>query len=122
MGGLTFSDRNVRTYIASAIFVVLVLGLMVFLTFVTIPGGNKDLIVAIISMLVGGTGVAMGKLFGDGDDEKERLQARLTVQDTQIAMLRAQYDVLKGEYDTIISMLITRHVVEADGIKVALGE
>lgn len=115
---MSFRNRDVRTYVASAIFLVLVIGLMVFLTFVTIPSGNKDLIVAIISMLVGGTGVAMGKLFGEGDTEKEKLQARLAAQDLQIAALQAQYSVLKGEYDGIVAMLVRRHIVDGEGIKV----
>lgn len=95
------ANKDLRTYVASGIFICLVVMLMLFLTYVPIPSGNKDLIVSIISMLVGGTGVAMGKLFGEKDSELDAL--RLELDD-----LKTRYDVLKNEYDNIVAQLIKR--------------
>lgn len=104
------ASHDMRTYLASAIFVGLVIALMLFLTFIEIPEGNKDLIVTIIAMLVGGTGVAMGNLFGTHDEETEDLKVRLRT-------LEIEYAVLKQEYDKITKMLVDRHVVEAVVVK-----
>ena len=105
------ASKDARQYVASGIFVALVVSLMLFLTFIEIPTSNKDLIVSIISMFVGGLGVAMGKLFGDNDVEMEKMREEL---DT----LKVEYAVVKDQYDKIVSMLITRHVIDAQGIEI----
>jgi len=104
-------SKDVRQYIASGVFVALIVALMLFLTFIEIPTSNKDLIVSIISMFVGGLGVAMGKLFGDNDAEIDQLRA-------EMSELRVQYDTVKGQYDSIVRMLVERHVVNAEGIEI----
>ena len=109
------ASKDARQYVASGIFVALVVSLMLFLTFIEIPTSNKDLIVSIISMFVGGLGVAMGKLFGDNDVEMEKMREEL---DT----LKVEYGVVKDQYDKIVSMLITRHVVDAQGIEIISHE
>ena len=107
--------KDVRQYIASGAFVALVVALMLFLTFIEIPTSNKDLIVSIISMFVGGLGVAMGKLFGDNDVEMEKMREELDA-------LKIEYGVVKEQYDKIVGMLITRHVVDAQGIETVTHE
>lgn len=109
------ASKDARQYVASGIFVALVVALMLFLTFIEIPTSNKDLIVSIISMFVGGLGVAMGKLFGDNDVEMEKMREEL---DT----LKVEYAVVKDQYDKIVSMLITRHVIDAQGIEIISHE
>ena len=106
-----WSSKDKRQYIASGIFIVLIVLLMLFLTFIEIPTSNKDLIVSIISMFVGGLGVAMGKLFGDNDAEIDQLK-------TDMSELRVQHDTVKAQYDSIVRMLIERHVVNAEGIEI----
>lgn len=109
------ASKDARQYVASGVFVALVVSLMLFLTFIEIPTSNKDLIVSIISMFVGGLGVAMGKLFGDNDVEMEKMREEL---DT----LKVEYAVVKDQYDKIVSMLITRHVIDAQGIEIISHE
>lgn len=103
------SNKDTRTYVASGVFIFLIILLMLFLTFVPIPTGNKDLIVSIISMLVGGTGVAMGKLFGNTDSELEELKLKY-------AELRVQHDTLQKEHDRLIALLVERHVINQQGV------
>ena len=107
--------KDVRQYIAAGVFVALIVALMLFLTFIEIPTSNKDLIVSIISMFVGGLGVAMGKLFGDNDVEMEKMREELDA-------LKIEYGVVKEQYDKIVGMLITRHVVDAQGIEITTHE
>ena len=109
------NNKDKRQYIASGIFIMLIVLLMLFLTFIEIPTSNKDLIVSIISMFVGGLGVAMGKLFGDNDVEMEKMREEL---DT----LKIEYGVVKEQYDKIVGMLITRHVVDAQGIEIVTND
>jgi ABC-type enterochelin transport system permease subunit len=68
---------------------------MLFLTFIEIPSANKDLIVSIISMLVGGTGVAMGNLFGTKDEELEKMKDILAQMRTENEVMKTQYETLK---------------------------
>jgi hypothetical protein len=107
-----FKDQDSRTYIASAIFVALVLLLMLFLTFIPLPSGNKDLIVSIISMILGGMGVAMGKLFGKEDNEVVKLRAELDATKHELGQLEAQFHTLKGLYDNLMLQLVKRTDIE----------
>lgn len=104
------NSRDKRQYVASAIFIALVVMLMCFLTFVEIPTSNKDLIVSIISMFVGGLGMAMGKLFGNDDAELQLMREKLN-------RLEVEYTTLKREYDNIVELLVERHVIHGNGIK-----
>lgn len=106
----TSNNKEAMKFIASSVFVIFLLGMLVFLTYVNIPDGNRDLIVAIVSTFMGGAAVAMGRLFGDSDTENERLKAK-------VENLEAKYDVLKGEYDKIVEMLVERHLVKKEGIE-----
>ena len=103
------NSKDKRQYVASGIFIIMILALLCFLTFIEIPTTNKDLIVSIISMFVGGLGVAMGKLFGNDDAEIDALRAELN-------QLKVEHNTLKHEYDNIVKMLVERHVVDGRGI------
>jgi hypothetical protein len=103
-----FKSQDTRTYAASAVFVVLVLMLMLFLTFVPIPSGNKDLIVSIISMMVGGLGVAIGKLFGESNTEVDKLRTEVRELRAEVGDCDTRHQVTKEAYDRIVEMLVNR--------------
>ena len=110
-------SKDIRTYVASAVFVILLILLLGYLTFIPVPDANKDLIVAIIGVLVGGASSAMTNLFGKGDEEKEKLLNRVRKLENEYTILQTEYGTLKNEYDKIMGMLVTRHVVEKEGIQ-----
>ena len=101
-------NKDTRTYVASGIFLLLVIMLMLFLTFIEIPSSNKDLIVSIISMLVWGTGVAMWNLFWAPDEELELVRKELAILQKSYNRLDSKYTTLKSEYDRITEMLVNR--------------
>ena len=103
--------KDTRTYAAASILVLLIVFLMLFLVFVEIPSGNKDLVVSIISMLLGGGGVALAKLFGDTDSELEELKIKFLE-------LKVQHETLQREHDKLTAMLIERHVIHGQGITI----
>lgn len=100
-----------RRFFASAFMLLIVIGLIAFLTFIPVPDGNKDLIVTILGVLLGGGAAAMPNLFGDSDGDREKLLTRLRA-------LETQYEVLKFEYDRLTKMLVERHVVDGSGIEI----
>ena len=110
-------SKDIRTYIASAIFVVLLILLLGYLTFIPVPDANKDLIVAIIGVLVGGASSAMSNLFGVRDEEKEKLIERIAQLEKSYAVLTAEYEILEGKYDEMRDMLVDRHIVKREGIE-----
>lgn len=114
-------------YIASFFMLLLLTGMVGYLTFIPVPADNKELIVTILGVLLGGGAAAMPNLFGDKEGETSKLKeqiARLEAQmaeqrrvhDVQIASLQTALDTTKAQYDQIVSMLIDRHVVRAEGI------
>ena len=104
------NNKDTRQFMAAGVFVFLLVLLLCYLTFIPVPEANKDLIVTIMGVLVGGGAAAMPKLFGDtSDKETEQLKHRLI-------KMEVQHDVLKGEYDRLTEMLIKRHVIDKHGI------
>lgn len=87
-------NKDVRQYIAAFLFVIMVLLLIAYLTFIPVPTSNKDLITAIISMIVGGLSVSLNKLFGKHDDELEELRIHVTILETKYMELKTHYDAL----------------------------
>lgn len=108
-------DKDVRSYVAATLFLFLVLLLLAYLTFIPVPAANKDLITAIISMLVGGLGVSLNKLFGTADEEQERQkmehEREIAGLRENLAVLQAKYDVLKQEHDDITRRVINHLAV-----------
>lgn len=109
--------RESLKFAASAVFVILLVAILGYLTFIPVPDANKDLIVTILGVLLGGAAAAMPNLFGNADAEKEKLLSRVRGLEAAMAVLQAEYDTLKKEYDRITEMLINRHVVEGEGVK-----
>jgi hypothetical protein len=107
-------NRDKRQYVAAGVFMFLVICLLMFLTYIDIPSQNKDLIVSIVSMLVGRSSSAMDKLFGDTDTERDKLIARVDSLERAITIKTAEFDVIKGENDKLMRMLAGRIAVVAD--------
>ena len=105
-------NKDSRVYAASAMFIILILCLMMFLTFVPIPSGSKDLVVSIISMLVGGLGMAMGKLFGESNSETDKLREQNDALQTRLNDLDTKFTLIKEEYDQLIKLIVNRTDLE----------
>lgn len=108
-------NKDVRSYVAATLFLFLVLLLLAYLTFIPVPAANKDLITAIISMMVGGLGVSLNKLFGKADEEHERQklehEREMAGLREKLAVLQAKYDVLKQDHDDITRRMINHLAV-----------
>lgn len=109
-------NKNKRQYVAAGVFLFLVICLMLFLTYIDIPAGNKDLIVSIVAMLVGRASVATDTLFGGGDAELDDLRHRMDVLEQELKVERAQHHVTKAAYDALTALIVNR--VEIAGVPV----
>lgn len=70
-------SKDKRSFIASGLFICVVLLLIGYLTFIDIPTGNKDLIITILSTIVGSIAMALGKLLGEDPEELKKLKEQL---------------------------------------------
>ena len=120
------TKRDTLVYIASFVMLMLLVGLVGYLTFIPVPSDNKELIITVMGVLLGGGAAAMPNLFGDKDAETEKLRERVRIveaamkdqkaaHDIQIAALTAQNETIKSQFDQIVSMLVQRHVVHGIG-------
>lgn len=121
--------RDTLIYISSFTMLLLLVGLIGYLTFIPVPADNKELIITVLGVLLGGGAAAMPNLFGDKDGETNKLREQLQLLQTELAAQKAEHDVMRAElrtenetirnqYDKIVAMLVERHVVHAAGVVV----
>lgn len=112
-------------WFASAAMLLLMVSIVGYLTVFPVPQENREIVVTILAVLLGGASAAMPNLFGDRETEKLRerireMERQMTEQrsrhDVEIAALKAANDTLKQQFDQIVLMLIDRHVIKAEGI------
>lgn len=92
-----FSDKAKRSWVASFIFLIMIIGLIFFFTYMHIPDKNKDVIVGIVGMIIGSISSMISIFSGrDPDDIKELKEEIIKLNDdrsTLISRLRdAQLD------------------------------
>jgi hypothetical protein len=108
-------SKAARSWLASLIFLSMVVGLIFFLTFMEIPPKNKDLITSIVGMLVGSVSMAISIFVGRDPDDVANLKAKIDElnddRNTLIARLRdAQIDkdVLRRQLEGLQHLVIER--------------
>ena len=109
------SDKAIRSWLASLIFLSLVVGLIFFLTFLEIPEKNKDIVTSIIGMLIGSISMAISIFVGRDPDDvmalKNEIESLNQDRNTLIERLRdAQIDkdVLRRQLEELQNKLIDR--------------
>lgn len=106
---------------AAMLFLILLIGMIAFLTFVPVPEESKQVILIIIGGLMTTAATSLPKLFGDEDGEKVRLAEENAELQSRIAMLEEKYEVLEVSHNRLMDMLIERHVVEGLGYVRSIG-
>lgn len=109
------SDKAIRSWLASLIFLSLVVGLIFFLTFLEIPEKNKDIVTSIIGMLIGSISMAISIFVGRDPDDvmalKNEIESLNDDRNTLIERLRdAQIDkdVLRRQLEELQNKLIDK--------------
>ena len=92
---------------AALIFLLLLVGLVGFLTFIPLPSASEKAVLMIIGGLMALCTQSLPKLFGSGKEvELEK----------QVQELKIKHDALEQAYDKLVTLLVTRHVIDKDGI------
>ena len=109
------SSKSIRSWVASLLFLLMVLLILSFLASHQIPEKNKDIIVSIVGMIVGSMSMAISIFVGRNPDDVAALKKELeTLNDdrsTLIARLRdAQIDkdVLRKQLEGLQALVIER--------------
>ena len=109
------SDKAVRSWLASLIFLSLVVGLIFFLTFMQIPDKNKDIVTSIIGMLIGSISMAISIFVGRDPDDVAALKSEIEKlhddRNTLIARLRdaqVDKDILRRQLEGLQALVIER--------------
>ncbi|MAL01549.1 MAG: hypothetical protein CL536_05305 [Alcaligenaceae bacterium] len=108
-------SKSARSWLASLIFLTMVVGLIFFLTFLEIPDKNKELITSIIGMLVGSISMAISIFVGRDPDDVASLKAEIAdlndYRTTLIARLRdAQIDkdIQRRQHEGLQALVISK--------------
>ena len=93
--------------IAALIFLLLLVGLIGFLTFIPLPEASEKAVLMVIGGLMALCTQALPKLFGaDGEEECRK----------EIDKLKVQYDEQSQQLDRLTTLLVERHIIDKDGI------
>lgn len=90
---------------AAFLFLLLLIGMVAFLTYVPVPEESRQVILIIIGGLMSSAATAIPRLFGAEDTEKARLQVELND-------LKISHATLKGAFDQLTAQLIKDHVLK----------
>lgn len=118
-----WSDKGKRSWLASFVFLTLVVGLIFFLTFLEVPDKNKDLITSIIGMIVGSISTVISIFVGRDPDDVKELRETITelnsdrnalierLRDAQLDKdtLRKQLESLQGQVIDRLSIFVGEH-------------
>lgn len=106
-------SKSARSWLASLIFLFMIVGLICFLTFLEIPDKNKDLISSIIGMIVGSISMAISIFVGRDPDDVAALKGELAQlhddRNTLIARLRDSQidkDILRRQLESLQGLII----------------
>jgi len=131
-----WSDKSKRSWLASFVFLTLIVGLIFFLTFLEVPDKNKDLITSIIGMIVGSISTVISIFVGRDPDDVKELRESISelnsdrnalierLRDAQIDKdtLRKQLEGLQGQVIDRLSIFVGEHrLAEVGGAKVGLS-
>lgn len=109
-------SKETMRFVASSLMLAIIVLLMMYLTFVEVPDGNKDIIITILGVLLGAAAAAIPNLFGDSDREKDAMRNRLRHLEKTVEVQEAVIETLRTELTSIRTLLIDRHVIEGNGI------
>ena len=101
-------NKDKRQYVAGAVFVLLILTIFIFLTYVEVPENNKVMFTAIFSVIAGRLSVAADTLFGQGQEELNALRRRIEALEKENAVLIANEELTKQKYDSLMELIVNR--------------
>ena len=107
-------SKDIRQFAAAGVFVLLLIALLMYLTFIPVPESNKDIVVTIIGVLMGGAASAMPKLFGDASRTEDEAHRRVSGMQKKLVEMESRYEVLKSNYDSLVERLVDKHIIDSD--------
>jgi len=103
--------------LAALLFLILMLGLVAFLTYVSVPESSEKVILIIIGGLMTESAKGVGKLVGGGEDpEKLEQRSRIRKLENEYAELSAKYDTLYTMYNKLTETLLRHHVIHDEAV------
>lgn len=91
---------------AAFLFLLLLVGMVLFLVYVPMPTANENVILMIIGALTVSSASALPRLFGVDDSEEDELRKKIDRMQEHIEILEARLETTKRQYDEVVKMLV----------------
>lgn len=133
-----FSVEDIKVY-AAGIFIVLLVSIAVFYAYNVVPESNMSVINMIVGSLLTMGVLASKRIFGDASEIEDEARKHIAAADQRIIdaenraarqiekitasmdVFEAKYNTLKETHDTVMQMLVDRHVVLGQGVDLVPG-
>lgn len=102
---------------AAFIFLIILVGLIGFLTFVPMPAASEKVILMIVGSLLTASIGALPRLFGTENVREKELEMKVRSLENSLHIVESKYEQLQAQHDKLVSMLVERHVVHGEGIE-----
>jgi hypothetical protein len=93
--------------VAAFIFLLLLVGMICFLTFIPLPPASEKAVLMIVGGLMALSTQSLPKLFGSSKEQALH---------DEIGALKIKHEELRKSYDMLVTLLVERHVIEQQGI------
>lgn len=111
---------------AAFMFLLMLVGVVAFLTFVPMPVSSEKVILMIIGALVAASTGALPKLFGSDNSKEKALEGQIAKlredlvaqkanHDKEMASMQAKLVTVSDHYNEIVGMLVQRHLKPGKG-------
>lgn len=102
------NNKELRGYVGSWAYIILVFAIIAFLGFNEVPETNKDLITTIIGMLVASLGIVVYTLIGKDENEVQKLKESNEVLKSQNEQLKERVNHLETMFMDLQEKVINK--------------
>jgi hypothetical protein len=99
------------------LFLLLLIGMVAFLTFIPMPAASEKVILMIIGGLMAVATGALPRLLSADTSEEDTLRNKVAELETKLETLQVRYDEVNTKHDALMRLLVERHVIKFEGVE-----
>lgn len=105
---------SVRRFIVSGVYALLIVGILLYLTFINVPSANEKIINLVLGVVLATGTMASRHLFENPTDPNEELQEELDRMNHRYAKTEAKLEIIHEEHTKLVKYLVDAYTGKDD--------